>query len=243
MDAAQDALTLYGIEVPGRLRVERLALPRGALVGLAGPNGAGKSTLLQVAAGLLSPGPEGGVAWEGEDLARIPMLDRGRRAAWVPQEAHFEFGFSVRSVVGQGRFAHGDDAAGVEAALARLELGPLAERPVNELSGGERHRVLLARALATEAPLQLWDEPLAALDPRHGLEVLMLARERAKAGGTVVFSLHDLRVAHCLDVVVVLHEGGLRAAGRPEEVLTPELLLEVFRVRAETVPGLTLFLP
>ena len=244
MDAAQDSLTLHAIDVPGRLRLDRLALPRGALIGLVGPNGAGKSTLLQVAAGLLPPGRGGSVRWDGEELARVSMLDRGRRAAWVPQEAHFEFGFSVRSVVGQGRFAHGDDAAGVvDAALARLELGALADRPVNELSGGERHRVLLARALATEAPLQLWDEPLAALDPRHGLEVLMLARERTRAGGTVVFSLHDLRVAHCLDQVVVLHECGLRAAGKPEAVLTPQLLLEVFRVRAETAPGLTLFLP
>ncbi len=243
MDAAQDALTLHAIDVPGRLSLASLALPRGALVGLVGPNGAGKSTLLQVAAGLLPPGPAGKVRWEGEDLARVPMLDRGRRAAWVPQEAHFEFGFSVRSVVAQGRFAHGDDEAGVDAALARLELAALAERPVNELSGGEKHRVLLARALATEAPLQLWDEPLAALDPRHGLDVLMLARERTRAGGTVVFSLHDLRVAHCLDYVVVLQGGRLHAAGAPDAVLTPALLLEVFRVRAETAPGLTLFLP
>jgi iron complex transport system ATP-binding protein len=243
MDAAQNALTLQAIAVPGRLRLDRLALPRGALVGLVGPNGSGKSTLLQVAAGLLPPGPGGDVAWEGEPLARVPALDRGRRTAWVPQEAHFEFGFSVRSVVGQGRFAHGDDGAGVEEALARLDLTSLAERPVNELSGGERHRVLLARALATDAPLQLWDEPLAALDPRHGLEVLMLARERTRAGGTVVFSLHDLRVAHCLDLVVVLHDGELRAAGAPAAVLTPDLVFSVFRVRSETTPGLTLFLP
>jgi ABC-type cobalamin/Fe3+-siderophores transport systems, ATPase components len=242
MDAAQDSLTLRDIVVPGRLRLGRLAFPRGALVGLVGPNGSGKSTLLQVAAGILPPGPGGAVAWDGEPLSRIPMLDRGRRAAWVPQEAHFEFGFSVRSVVAQGRFAHGDDEDGVDAALERLELTALAERPVNELSGGERQRVLLARALATEAPLQLWDEPLAALDPRHGLEVLKLAHELVRRGGTVVFSLHDLRVAHCLSHVAVLHRGELRASGRPEEVLTPELLLEVFRVRAETTPGLTLFL-
>lgn len=242
MDAAQDSLSLRDIVVPGRLRVGRLAFPRGALVGLVGPNGSGKSTLLQVAAGLLSPGANGAVEWGGENLSRVSVLDRGRRATWVPQEAHFEFGFSVRSVVAQGRFAHGDDEAGVEAALARLELTALAERPVNELSGGERQRVLLARALATGAPLQLWDEPLAALDPRHGLEVLRLARELADLGGTVVFSLHDLRVAHCLDHVAVLNGGELRASGRPEAVLTPELLREVFRVRAEITPGLTLFL-
>jgi iron complex transport system ATP-binding protein len=242
MDAAQDSLTLRAIDVPGRLRLERLALPRGALAGLVGPNGAGKSTLLQVAAGLLPPGAGGGVDWEGEPLARVPMPERGRRAAWVPQEARFEFGFSVRSVVAQGRYAHGDDAAGVEEALARLDLEALAERPVTELSGGGKHRVLLARALVTGAPLQLWDEPLAALDPRHALETLALARERSRAGGTVVFSLHDLRVAHCLDLVVVLHDGRLRAVGEPEKVLTPGLLREVFGVTARMEPGLTLFL-
>jgi iron complex transport system ATP-binding protein len=242
MDAAQDSLTLDAIDVPGRLRMSRLALPRGAMIGLVGPNGAGKSTLLQVAAGLLSAGPGGSVAWDGEPLERISILDRGRRAAWLPQEAHFEFGFTVRTVVGQGRFAHGDDEAGVEEALARFDLARIAERPVNRLSGGERHRVLLARAWATGAALHLWDEPLAALDPRHALETLMLGRELTRAGRTLFFSLHDLRVAHCLDVVVVLHEGRLRAAGAPEAVLTPELLREVFGVEARVEPGLTLFL-
>jgi iron complex transport system ATP-binding protein len=243
MDASQDALNLGAIEVPGRLQLDRLALPRGALIGLVGPNGSGKSTLLQVAAGLLPPGPGGAVQWDGEPLASVPMLDRGRRAAWVPQEALFEFGFSVRSVVAQGRFAHGDDGAGVDEAVAQFDLVALSHRPVNELSGGERHRVLLARALATGAPLQLWDEPLAALDPRHGLEVLMLARKLSQAGGTVVFSLHDLRVAHCLDFVVVLHERKLRAAGAPETVLTPELLREVFGVKSRSGETLILELP
>lgn len=243
MDAAQDSLTLRDIAVPGRLKLGRLAFPRGALVGLVGPNGSGKSTLLQVAAGLLPPGPGGSVEWSGETLPRIPIIDRGRRAAWLPQEAHFEFGFTVRSVVAQGRYAHGDDEKGVDAALERLELSALAGRPVNELSGGERQRVLIARAVVTGAALHLWDEPLAALDPRHGLEVLRLARELANGGATVVFSLHDLRVAHCLDRVAVLHGGELRASGAPDEVLAPGLLQEVFRVRAETTPGLTLFLP
>jgi iron complex transport system ATP-binding protein len=126
--------------------------------------------------------------------------------------------------------------------MARFDLGAIAARPVNLLSGGERHRVLLARAWATGARLQLWDEPLAALDPRHALETLMLGRELTRGGGTLMFSLHDLRVAHCLDLVVVLHEGRLRAVGRPETVLTPELLREVFGVTARIEPGLTLFL-
>jgi len=237
-----NALTIAGASVPGRLHPVELRLTPGSLVGLIGPNGSGKSTLLQVAAGLLPAGP-GQVAWQGRPLADIPVVERGRQTAWVPQEAAFEFGFSVRSVVGQGRFAHGDDGRGVDEALRRLDLLGLADRPVNRLSGGERHRVLLARALATAAPLQLWDEPLAALDPRHALEVLVLAEELKRAGHALLLSLHDLRLAHCLDRVVVMQAGRLRAYGPPDEVLTPELLREVFGVRARVAPGLTIELP
>lgn len=235
------ALTLNNVAVPGRLEPVSLQLGPGQLVGLVGPNGSGKSTLLQAAAGLLPHA--GDVRWHDRQLRDIPMLERGRLTAWVPQEVHFEFGFSVRAVVAQGRFAHGDDEHGVDATLARFDLTALADRPVNRLSGGERQRVLLARAVVTRADIQLWDEPLAALDPRHALEVLMLGRELTRAGGTLVFSLHDLRMAHCLDAVAVLDHGRLRAIGPPDQVLTPELLLDVFGVQARTEPGLTLFLP
>ena len=235
------ALEIRGATVPGRLRDVSLELAPGTFAGLIGPNGAGKSTLLQVAAGLLAS--NGTVGWSGRALETIPVLERGRSTAWVPQEARFEFGFSVRSVVAQGRFAHGDDNQGVDAALQRLDLGSLAHRPVNRLSGGERQRVLLARALATAAPLQLWDEPLAPLDPRHALEVLLLGRELTQHGATMLFSLHDLRMASGLDVVVVMHEGRVRAVGPPDEVLTPALFAEVFGVQARTGPGLILELP
>jgi iron complex transport system ATP-binding protein len=235
------ALAIKDATVPGRLEGVSLDLPRGKLVGLVGPNGSGKSTLLQLAAGILPS--SGAIAWDGRALAEIPALERGRCATWVPQEAQFEFGFSVRSVVAQGRFAHGDDRRCVEEALARFDLVALSERPVNRLSGGERERVLLARAVATAAPLQLWDEPLAALDPRHALETLRLGRELALGGATVVFSLHDLRAAHALDLVVVLDGRRLRAFGTPKEVLTPALYLDVFGVRAVPAPGLSLELP
>ncbi len=236
-----NALELDHATVPGRLTDVSLALPAGTLAGLVGPNGSGKSTLLQIAAGLLPPG--GDVQWAARPVADIPMADRGRLAAWVPQEARFEFGFTVRSVVAQGRFAHGDDGHGVDDALAQFDLMALAERPVTRLSGGERQRVLLARALATDAPLQLWDEPLAALDVRHALATLQLARSLTRGGKTLLFSLHDLRVAHCLDLLIVLHEGRRRAIGPPATVLTPALLLEVFGVRASIAPDLMLQLP
>jgi iron complex transport system ATP-binding protein len=234
-------LELSRVSVPHRLEDVSAQLPSGMLAGLIGPNGAGKSTLLQVAGGLLPA--RGEVKWKGRSVRDIPIFERGRLAAWVPQEAFFEFGFAVRDVVAQGRFAHGDDARGVDDILVQLDLANLAARPVNRLSGGERHRVLLGRALATDADLHLWDEPLAQLDPKHALEVLVIAQTLSRAGKTILFSLHDLRVAHCLDYVLVMHEGRLRAAGKPNEVLTPELLLDVFGIKARIGESLLMELP
>lgn len=235
------ALQARDVAVPGRLEPVSLDLGPGELVALVGPNGAGKSTLIQALAGLLPA--QGAVAWQGEPLARIPMLERGRCLAWVGQEAHFEFAFPVREVVAQGRYAWGDDPAGVATALDRLDLTHLADRPVTRLSGGERHRVGLARALATQAPLQLWDEPVAQLDVRHALEVLRLARGLAAVGGTVLVSLHDLRAAYRFDRVLVLDQGRLVGNGNPHEVLTAPLIREVFRVEATFVTSLVPELP
>lgn len=235
------ALELNAVSVPDRLRSLDLTLDPGQMVGLIGPNGSGKSTLLEVAAGLLPT--TGSVAWMERSLKSIPIAERGRMAAWVPQEAQFGFGFSVESVVGQGRFAHGDDGQGVAEALARFDLTALAKRPVNRLSGGERQRVMLARALVVNPQIHFWDEPLAALDVKHALEVLVLAKQLTQQGSTVFMSLHDLRLAHCLDRVVVLDRGELRADGPPDDVLNGELLQAVFGVRMRTAAGMILELP
>lgn len=236
-----NGLELIAASVPGRLQEVSLALPTGTLAGLVGQNGSGKSTLLQLAAGVLPS--TGRVKWNERPISGLSFPERGRLTAWVPQEANFSFGFTVRSVVAQGRYAHGDDGRGVIEALQEFDLIPLADRPVNHLSGGERHRVLLARARVTDAPLQLWDEPFAALDVRHALEVFRLARQLAQAGKTMLLSLHDLRLAQQLDVVMVLDAGRLRAFGKPVDVLKPALLQEVFGVRATITPGLSLELP
>jgi iron complex transport system ATP-binding protein len=114
---------------------------------------------------------------------------------------------------------------------------------VTRLSGGERHRVTLARALATGARLQLWDEPIAQLDVRHALEVLALARRLADGGAALLLSLHDLRIAHRFDRALLLQRGRLVGDGRPSEVLTPESILEVFGVRARTGAFFDLELP
>ena len=235
------ALDARALAVPGRLGPLDLQLPAGCLAAVVGPNGAGKSTLLQALGGLLPA--TGTVAWRGRDLEAMALPERGRTCTWVPQEARFEFDFAVREVVAMGRHAHGDDGAGVEEALAALDLVQLADRPVTRLSGGERARVLLARALATGAAIQLWDEPLAQLDVRHQLEVLVLAKRLAEQGRTLLLSIHDLRVAHCMDRVLVLQQGRLVTQGPPEEALTPERIHAVFGVRAKVLPGLVLELP
>jgi len=235
------ALHASSLTVPGRLEAVSLELGPGELVAMVGPNGAGKSTLIQALAGLLPAG--GTIQWNGQPLSRILMMERARRLAWVSQETQFEFAFPVREVVAQGRYAWGEDQAGVAEAMAELDLTQLADRPVTRLSGGERHRVGLARALATGAPLQLWDEPVAQLDVRHALEVMRLARRLTDAGGTVVVSLHDLRAAYRFDRVLVLDRGRLVGNGRPHEVLTAALIREVFRVEATFVESLVPELP
>jgi iron complex transport system ATP-binding protein len=249
VDAAEEAVLSAGgpalaaerLRLDPRLREVSVVLEPGQMVAVVGPNGAGKSTLLQALAGLLPA--RGRIQWRGRDLARIPFLERGRTLAWVGQEAHAEFAFPVREVVAQGRHAWGDDGQGVEAAMAALDIAHLAGRPITQLSGGERRRVFLARAVATGAPLQLWDEPAASLDVRHALEVLQLARRLALAGGTLLVSLHDLRTAFCFDRVLVLDQGAPAGFGPPEEVLTADLIRAVFRVQALKGPALTLVLP
>jgi iron complex transport system ATP-binding protein len=232
------ALRAEGLCVPGRLEPATLSLQPGTLAALVGPNGAGKSTLLASLGGLL---PAQGRSFLGaEALDALEAPERARRLAWVGQEARFDFAFTVREVVAQGRFAWGDDGRGVDEALAAFDLGALASRPVTQLSGGERHRVTLARALATGAQVQLWDEPVAQLDVRHALEVLALARRLAGQGSTLLVSLHDLPLALRFDQVLVLDRGRLVAQGRPQEVLTAALIREVFGVRAVTGPELLL---
>lgn len=235
------ALRASALSVSGRLEPVSLELGPGELVAVVGPNGAGKSTLIQALAGLLPA--HGLVEWNGQSLSRIPVAERGRQLAWVSQEAHFEFAFPVREVVAQGRYAWGDDLTGVAEALAEMDLTHLANRAATRLSGGERHRVGLARALATQAPIQLWDEPVAQLDVRHALEVLRLARRLADAGGTVVVSLHDLRAAYRFDRVLLLDRGRLLGNGEPHAVLTAPLIREVFRVEATFVESLVPELP
>jgi iron complex transport system ATP-binding protein len=207
----------------------------GELVGLLGPNGAGKTTLMRAALGLQPA--EGRIALGGAPLAALAPRERALRAAHIPQERSIAWPISVAALVALGRTPHraapGADRAAVEAALAAMELGALRDRPATELSGGERARVLIARALAQDAPLLLADEPTAGLDAAHALALMAAFRELARDGRGVLVSLHDLGLAaRWCDRLLLLDAGRLAADGPPEAVLTPARLAAVFGITA-----------
>ena len=217
-----------------------LCADAGEVVGLVGPNGAGKTTLLQACTGAATA-VSGTVRLGGDDAAGLSARETARRVASVPQEPSLDFEFPVREAVAMGRTAHvsrfgrrgPEDHDAVERAMERASVGAFADRSVTAISGGERARVLLARALAQDAPLFLLDEPTANLDIDHQVRTLSLVRDLAAEGRAVVAAIHDLDLAaRFCDRLVLLADGRVRAAGRPEAVLTPDALADAFGVDA-----------
>lgn len=230
-----------------------LEVVAGRILALVGPNGAGKSTLLAALAGELELAT-GTVELDGHPLKHWAVADMARRRAVLPQTHSVGFPFTAREVVTMGRAPwartarRGHDPVAVEEAMAATDVTHLAGRPFPSLSGGERARVALARVLAQRTATLLLDEPTAALDLGHQEQVLHLARERAAAGAAVVVVLHDLGIAAAYaDSVAVLRAGRLAASGPPREVLTTELLTDVYRHPVEVidhpVTGAQLVLP
>jgi iron complex transport system ATP-binding protein len=237
LEAANISVTLGG-----KLIVDRasLSVSTGEIVGLIGPNGAGKSTLLRAMLGLVER-TAGDVKADGADFFARSGRERARAVAFLPQDRRVEWRLPAGDVVMLGRYPHQsgfggpspEDRAAVHRALGAVDAAELSDRPVAVLSGGERTRVLLARALAVEAPLLLADEPIAALDPYHQLHVMEILRERARAGGGVLAVIHDLALAsRFMDRLVLMDGGRIAAEGPPAEVLTPDRLAQVYRVEA-----------
>ncbi|MCP3729811.1 ABC transporter ATP-binding protein [Sphingomonas sp. MG17] len=217
-----------------------LTFEPGRLVGIIGPNGAGKSTLLRAMVGLLPP-DAGGVTIDGEPIAQVPRRDLARRIAYLPQGQTVHWPISVERLVSLGRLPHlapmsriaKADSDAIERAMARADVSQFRDRIATELSGGERARVMLARALAVEAAGLIVDEPLAALDPGHQIDVMELLRRETEAGLLVIVVLHDLTTAarYC-DRLVLLNHGKAVDDGAPMAVLTPDRLREVYGITA-----------
>jgi iron complex transport system ATP-binding protein len=205
-----------------------------------GPNGAGKTTLLRALAGLVAPA--GGTVHVGpKTLDGMAASERGRTIAYLPQSGGIAWPIPAFSVAALGRMPHGErsDALpekgrrAVAAAMAAVGLQGLETRLASELSGGERARVLLARVLATEAPIMLADEPVAAFDPGYQLRVLDVLKARVRAGTAVVAVMHDLALAaRFADRIVAMDGGRIVAAGPPRTVLTASRLAESFGMEA-----------
>ncbi|MBX3495265.1 MAG: ABC transporter ATP-binding protein [Parvibaculum sp.] len=210
-----------------------------AFIGLIGPNGAGKTTLVRAIAALIPH--EGTIELDGQAIAAMEPRARARAIAYLAQGAGSHWPLEVSRLVALGRLPHlapfrspaPEDEAAIARAMKLADVGSFRGRDVLTLSGGERARVLLARALAVEAPLLLVDEPVASLDPYHQLGIMEVLRTYASAGRTVIAVLHDLSLAarYC-DRLVLLDNGVVKADGRPEDVLTPENLKAVYRIRA-----------
>ena len=206
--------------------------------GIVGPNGSGKSTLLRCIYRALEP-THGLVLLDGDDLWRtLSARHAARRRAIVAQDSAIDLDFSVRDVVAMGRAPHKglfdrddqNDRRIIDDALTSVGMAWAVDRLVATLSGGERQRVLLARALAQQAPILVLDEPTNHLDVRAQLELLDLVHS---LGHTTIAALHDLdHAASLCHTISVLHLGRLVVTGPPHEVLTPELIGDVFGVRA-----------
>jgi iron complex transport system ATP-binding protein len=210
----------------------------GEFVGLLGPNGAGKSTLVRLVAGLARPSA-GSVRLAGLDPFTAARREVARACALVPQEPRVAWPFTVREAVMMGRaprqgllaVASRFDRGAVDGALAACDLGHLADRRLDALSGGERRRVFFARALAQEPRVLLLDEPTAFLDLAHQVATMRMAEVAARGGLCVVAVLHDLNLAAAsCDRLVVLSRGEVVAQGPPADVLTAERVREVWGV-------------
>ncbi|MFZ2468860.1 MAG: ABC transporter ATP-binding protein [Parvibaculum sedimenti] len=210
-----------------------------SFIGLVGPNGAGKTTLIRAVANLIPF--EGEISLDGAPVDSVEPRARAKKIAYLAQGAESHWPLSVERVVALGRLPHLEpfraaspaDEVAIERALELADVTRFRDRDVLTLSGGERARVLLARALAVEAELLLVDEPVASLDPYHQLGVMEVLRAYVDQGRMVIAVLHDLSLAarYC-DRLILLDEGIIRADGGPAEVLTAETLRSVYRVEA-----------
>ncbi|MFC4246202.1 ATP-binding cassette domain-containing protein [Natribaculum luteum] len=234
-----DSLSVTYGDVPV-LEDATFTVESGEFVGLVGPNGAGKTTLLRAISGVRSP-DRGTVQIDGVPIHDLSSRESSRLVSVVPQDTHLSFSFDVRDVVEMGRTPHRsrfapptpDDRALVDDALERTRTAQFADRPIDEISGGERQRVLLARAIAQDTPVVLLDEPTASLDVNHQIETLELVCDLVADGKTAVAAIHDLDLAaRFCDRLIVLADGTVLERGTADEVLTADAIARAFDATA-----------
>ncbi|PUE43497.1 ABC transporter ATP-binding protein [Limnohabitans sp. Hippo3] len=252
MNAALQALDLR-VDLGGQevLHGVNLTLPAGRWTSIVGPNGAGKSTLLKALSGLLPA--QGQVHWFGQPMAGIARRERGQQLSWLGQGEGASDDLRVSDVVMLGRLPFQDwlsapsalDQQMVESALKATQAWDWRERTLGQLSGGERQRVLLARALAVNAPIMLMDEPLANLDPPHQVDWLEQVHCLLAQGTTVVSVLHEIGMALHADDVVVMQAGRVVHHGACADEATQRAIEAVFdqRIRIVSVDGQSVALP
>ena len=212
----------------------------GEFIALIGPNGCGKSTLLKTLSGILKPS-SGEVNVEGSALAAMPLKTRARAIAYLAQTREALPAMTVREVVELGRAPYrgglgkisGSGQSAIKDAITKTQSEPFIDRRFDSLSGGEQARVLLARALAVEAPILLADEPIAALDPFYQLSMMEILKVEAQSGKTVIAALHDLSLAAQFATRIwVMQQGNIVADEPPKAALSDDTLAKVFGIRA-----------
>jgi iron complex transport system ATP-binding protein len=212
----------------------------GECVAIMGPNGSGKSTLMRAAAGLILPA-SGEVTLHSKSLATWRRADLAREIAYLPQGGEVHWPLTVRNIVALGRLPHAHrfakqtaaDEAAIVRAMEVCDIAHLADRPATALSGGERARALLARALSSEAKIILADEPFAQLDPSHQLHAMEVLKAASEAGALVIVVLHDLSIAaRHASRVVLMSDGHIAADGPPTTTLSSESLRQTFGIDA-----------
>ena len=209
------------------------------IVAVCGPNGVGKSTLIKCINRILKP--EGAVWLDAQETRRMPLRRIARRIGYVPQDLGALLGVTVFDLVLMGRRPHlqwrtcARDEVKVFEALERMGISALALRDINQLSGGQRQKAVIARALAQEPELLLMDEPTSNLDLRHQLEVMALLKSMvAEQKLSALMAVHDLNLAsRYADKLIMMKNGAIYGAGTPSEVLTPSNILSVYGVVAE----------
>ncbi len=239
----RDVVAQYG-SIPALDGVS-LEVNAGDMAGIIGPNGSGKSTLLKAIARVLKP-RRGSVLLDGEDVREWETKRLARRLGVVAQESPITFEFTALEIVLMGRAPYMGrmqaeseaDLAIAREAMEETDCWHLAQRPVTQLSGGEKQRVIIARALAQQPDILLLDEPTTALDINHQVEILdIVARLNRTEGVTTLVVMHDLNLAsqYC-DYLVVLKEGEVFAVGAPEEVITAATIEAVYGAEVVVAP-------